>query len=381
MRKLITIICVLAGIMLGAGTGFCADTIKIGHPGDFSGVYSFYDVPVRDGARFAIQEINRAGGVLGRPMELIARDCRNDQGLGVRLTEELIRMGVVYIIGTTGDPIIAQGTVACAAGIPISTGDGTAPTLVADMGPCAFHLAMSDNVQGAVAAKYAYDQGYRNAYVIQSTEIPYTKNLPMYFKAAFEKLGGKVLGIEQYRIDAGDYSAQVTKIANLKRTPDVIFTPMFIPDTPIFMRQLRAAGVEIPVISSDGNHDESLMEAGKAVEGLVITTHGYPTPGSPFGDLWERYTQAQGKPPASVAIGVGYDEAYIVKTAIEKAGSAKPAAIIEALRNLKGFKGVMGEYTMDPQTRRSRKPVALLKVSGGKFKFIDQFYPDFVPNP
>jgi len=286
MKKILVTILLFSLIFMGGYPALATDTIKIGHPGDFSGPYSFYDSPVRKGAELAIEEINQAGGVLGKKLELIAQDCRNDQGLGVRLAEEMIQDGVVYLIATTGDPALAQGSVACASDTPISTGDGTAPTLVGDMGECAFQICMSDNIQGALAAEYAYKKGYRKAYMVYSTEIPYTKNLPTYFQKAFEKLGGKVLGYELYRIEAGDYSAQVTKLANLEQKPDFIFTPMFLPDTPVFLQQLRAAGIKTPVISTDGNHDASLLRSGPAAEGLVFTTHGYPAPGSRLEKLW-----------------------------------------------------------------------------------------------
>ena len=78
MRKLIVLMMIAGLILSGAQSAIAADTIKIGHPGDFSGVYSFYDSPVRDGALFAIDEINASGGVLGRKLELMARDSRND---------------------------------------------------------------------------------------------------------------------------------------------------------------------------------------------------------------------------------------------------------------------------------------------------------------
>ena len=232
-----TLIAPLLAVMLllcAAGPAPAADTIKIGFVGDFSNVYSFYDVPLRDGARLAVEEINAAGGVLGKKLELVVRDGRNDQGASVRMTEELIRDGAIYMIPTTGDPAVAQGLIACQHKVPVSTGDGTAPTLVGDMGPCAMQWCISDNVQGAVSAQFAYEKGFRKIFMVLSTEIPYTKNLPQYFKKAFEKLGGTIIGEEQYRIDSGDYSAQVTKIANLKEKPDAIFTPMFLPTPPFF---------------------------------------------------------------------------------------------------------------------------------------------------
>jgi branched-chain amino acid transport system substrate-binding protein len=354
--------------------------IKIGFAGDFSDVFSFYDLPMRDGAQLAIDEINAAGGVLNRKLELISKDGKNDQALTVQLTQELVDEGVVYMIGTTGFPNIAQGQLACKNNIPISTGDGTPPTHVVDIGECAFQLVMSDNVQGAVAAEYAYSLGYRTAYLLRSTEQPYTKNLPSYFQKAFENLGGKVLGEEQFRINAGDYSVVATNLANLDPKPDVIFTPMYIPDTPVFMRQLRGAGVEIPVLGADGNDDPSLLTAGASVEGLVFTTHASPAPGSKLAEFNAKYEKVTGNPPASVVVAIGYDEIYILKQVIESQKAADSAAIMKGLAELKGFKGITGTVDMT-ETRRAAKPVALVKVENGAFVFVNQFYPVYVPEP
>jgi branched-chain amino acid transport system substrate-binding protein len=336
---------------------------------------------MRDGAQFAIDEINKAGGVLGNQLVLISKDGKNDQALTVQLTEELVSEGVVYMIGTTGFPNIAQGKVACKNKIPISTGDGTPPTHVGDIGECAYQLVMSDNVQAAVAAQYAYKIGYRTAYMLRSTEQPYTNNLPTYFQKTFEKMGGKVLGEEQFRINAGDYSVVATKLASLNPKPDVIYTPMYIPDTPVFIRQLRGAGVEIPVLGADGNDDSSLLSAGATVEGLVFTTHASPAPGSKLADFNAKFEKTTGKPPASVVVAIGYDEIYILKQVIESQKAADSAAILKGLSGLKGFQGVTGSVDMNASTRRAEKPVALVKVENGAFRFVEQFYPDYVPEP
>ena len=100
---------------------------------------------------------------------------RNDVAEAAKVTQQLIDDGAVYLIGTVGDGILAEGQVACATGVPISTGLGTAPTLVGDMGECAYQLVMSDNIQAAVLAEYAIAEGYETAYVLGSNEIPYTQ--------------------------------------------------------------------------------------------------------------------------------------------------------------------------------------------------------------
>src|SRR5581483_9332364 len=125
----------------------------------------------------------------GYQLELKTIDMRNDVAEGSTVTQQLLDEGAKYLIGTTGDGFLAEASVACATGIPISTGDGTAPTLVSDAGPCAFQWVMSDNVQGATLAEWALQQGYQTAYVIGSSEIPYTKNLPTYFTEVFEAGG------------------------------------------------------------------------------------------------------------------------------------------------------------------------------------------------
>lgn len=357
-----------------------AEPIKIGYVGDFSEIYAYYDQPLLDGALFAIEEINAAGGVLGRPLELIWRDNRNDVSQGSRATQEVLDEGIAYMIGTTADSFLAQAQLVCEAGLPYSTGDSTAPTLTQDI-PCAYQLVMSDNVQGAVAAEYALQQGYGTAYLLGSEEIPYTANLPGYFREVFEAGGGEVVGEDSYQIGAGDYSAQVTKIANLDPAPDVIFTPMFIPDTPVFLRQLEQAGVDVPVISTDGNHDAALLETGAgALDGFVFTTHAFPAEGTPLADFDARYEEETGEPPVSVVVGVGYDEIHALAAAIEAAGSADPAAIAEAISTVV-WEGVTGTIRMNPDTRRAEKEVTLVRLDGDVMTYVDAFYPSTVPEP
>lgn len=364
----------------GSGSG---GTFQIGFPGDFSSTYAFYDEPIKEGAQFAVDQINAAGGIDGTMLELKAVDQRNDVAETSKLTQQLIDGGASYLIGTTGDGILAAGSIACGANIPISTGDGTAPTLVTDMGPCAYQLILSDNVQGATLARFALEQGYASAYVIGSTEIPYTKNLPTYFTQAFEQGGGQVVGTDSYKIGAGDYSAVVTKVANADPVPDMIFTPMFVPDTQVFLRQLRQAGVTTPVLSTDGNLDPSLSDAGaEALNGFTFTASACPAaPDNPkIQQFFEDYAAQYGKEPSSVIAALGYDEIYILKQVIESGGT-DPAAIIEGLKTV-SYDGVTGQVTMDPTTRRAQKSASVVQMDGTDFTCLGQpGYPAFVPNP
>ena len=362
----------------GAASG---DPIVIGFPADLTTDWAYYDSPMQEGAQFAVDQINENGGVLGRPLELQTVDMRNDVAEAAKVTQQLIDDGAVYLIGTVGDGILAEGQVACAANIPISTGLGTAPTLVGDMGECAYQLVMSDNIQAAVLAEYAIAEGYETAYVLGSNEIPYTKDLPVFFADAFENGGGTVVGTDQYKIGAGDYSAVVTKLANIDPAPDAVFTPMFIPDSVVFLRQLRQAGLTMPVLSTDGNADAALLDAGeKAIDGLTFSNSVCTAEGDPdVQTFYDDYRAANGSDPSSYVAVIGYDEVNLVADAMEQAGSAEPAAVIEQLAST-DYTGISGHVVMDPTTRRADTPAALIQMDGTEFTCLEQpGFPAYVP--
>lgn len=366
----------------GGDGGASGEPIIIGFPADLSTDWAYYDAPMEEGAQFAVDQINEDGGVLGRPLELRTVDMRNDVARGAQVTQELIDEGAVYLIGTVGDGILAEGSVACGVGVPISTGLGTAPSLVGDMGECAYQLVMSDNIQAAIMAEYALEQGYDSVYVIGSSEIPYTENLPVYFQDALENGGGSVVGTDEYKIGAGDYSAVVTKIANADPAPDAIYTPMFIPDTNVFLRQLRQAGVTTPVLSADGNADPALLDAGeRAIDGLTFTNSVCTAEGDPaVKQFYADYNARYGEDPSSYVAVIGYDEVNIAASVIEAQDSAEPSAIIDALSQV-DYTGISGHLTMDPETRRADKPAALLQMDGTEFTCLGQpDFPAYVPS-
>ncbi len=369
----------------GDGGGEEAKVFKIGYSADLSGGYSSYDTPIRDGAQFAVDEINAAGGVAGMQLELIVKDNKNDKPLAVQTTQELLDEGIGYLIGTTSDHVTACNRLAAEVEVPSDTGDGTAPNLPKDCGEWTFQYIMADNLQGASMANYCYTElGYRTAYLLKSPDVAYSNNLPLYFKEVFEKLGGEVVGISDYKLEAGDFSAQVTKIKGTSPAPDMIYTPMFLPDTPVFLKQLRAAGVEIPVVSGEANDTKDVLSAGpKALDGMIMPTFGYPEPGTPLADFFAKYEETTGSEPETVIVANGYDIIYILKAALEKTGGEGGMALRDAIAELSGVEvATTDNFVMDPVTRQAKREITLIKMEGDVFTYVQQLpYPDYVPEP
>jgi branched-chain amino acid transport system substrate-binding protein len=328
---------------------------------------------------FAVDEINAAGGPV--TVELVSKDNQGDQSLALTTTQELLDDGVMIQVMTTAESGPAVGQLVAAAGGVMTTGGQTAPAIVRDGGERVVAFVFGDNGQASAAADYACQQGYTSVYLISSPEIPYTKDMGPFFADAFSNIcGGTVAGEDTYKIGQTEYGAVVTKIQNNDPQPDVIFTPMFVPDSGAFLKQLRSSGVEIPVISTDGNDTTLLADSGgSAVDGLVYTTHAFPSAGSPMEEFVAAFTEATGEAPESNTFeAIGRDNIYALVEAAEAAGSTEPDAMLEGILGLTDVPLLTGNMTMDPETRIPIKEVTLVKMEGTEFTFQDAITPSYI---
>jgi branched-chain amino acid transport system substrate-binding protein len=156
---------------------------------------------------------------------------------------------------------------------------------------------------------------------------------------------------------------------------------MFIPDSAVFLRQLRQAGVTVPVLSTDGNGDAALLDAGEnAIDGLTFSNSVCTAEGDPdIQAFYDDYSARYGNDPSSYVAVIAYDEVKVIADAIENAGSAEPDAIIEQLAQV-DYTGISGRIEMDPDTRRANKAVALVQMDGTDFTCLEPpDFPDYVP--
>ena len=166
-----------------------------------------------DGFAVAIDEINAAGGIAGKyKVEVETRDNRSDNAQNAIVTQDLIDQGVnLLLVACDSSMVHATAELIVAAQIPAISTCSSSPTLPMTGHGFIFANAVTDNVQGAAQAEYAWSQGYKNAYLLRSPDIEYTQ-MPLYFAEAFKKLGGTVVGESIYALSQPDFSAEVTKI-------------------------------------------------------------------------------------------------------------------------------------------------------------------------
>lgn len=353
-------------------------TLVIGYAAGLTGALAPYDGPASKGIQLAVDKINAKGGIDGRwKIDLRVQDMRSDPAQGAVVAQSLIDGGAQLLITPCdADPSVAVGQIAQKAKIPAISSCASTPTLPSAVGDDMFMASMGDNAQATVEADYAIEQGYRTAYLLGSPDAAYTQKIPEYFKQVFTAKGGSIIGEGTFKLGAQDFSAEVTKIKNLSPQPDVIQTSAWIPDAPTFIKQLRAAGVQTPVIGADALDSPELISAGGAsVEGVVFSTHGFPTPGSPLETFYQDYQAKFGQPADTVFIGVGADAIAIIEAAVTQAGSIDPATVRDAIDNLQDVQGFTGPITFKGQSRIPLKQVSLVTVKDGKLALVRQVVP------
>ncbi|MEZ5829578.1 MAG: ABC transporter substrate-binding protein [Dongiaceae bacterium] len=377
----------LAALACFAGIGSAAaddNTLVIGAAISKTGWDAPYDSPVMDGFAVAMDEINANGGIAGKyKVEVITADNRSDNAQNAIVTQDLIDQGVKLIIATCDSSMVhATAQLIVSAQLPAISTCSSSPTLPMTGNGYIFANAVTDNVQGAAQAEYAWGQGYKNAYLLRSPDIEYTQ-MPLYFAEAFKKLGGTVVGESIYALSQPDFSAEVTKIKQLDPQPDVIVTSAFEPDFPAFIRQLRGAGVKVPVVCGDGIDSPTTFALGEVVEGVVFTSSGFAAPGSPMEAYQKKYQAKYGKAPESIMDALGYDLAKIVEAAVTKADSIDPAKVRDALANLENVQGATAVISYKGGNGTPTRPVNVIRIDGGKRVLVSSKAPDpaIVPAP
>jgi len=376
----------LAG-MLVMSLALAAGTIKIGNAYNQTGAMSSLDVPASNGAKLAVKEINAAGGVLGMKLELVSYDGKTDPATITNMASQMINQDkVVAIAGfTDSDSALALGPIAQKAGIPFVTAGATSPQLPSQIGSEMFLACFGDNVQAAVGAEFVYKNlKGKTAYLVWDKGTEYTTLLGKYFKDAYAKAGGKLLGEDTYKSGDKNFSAQITKIKALAQKPDVLYIAAMPDDIGTVVKQFRQAGLTQPIVGGDGYDTPLLVQVGgKSADNVYFTTHALmdSTKGTPeVKKFIAAYKKEYGKDPDNAFAALGYDAIYLLADAIKRAGAADPAKITAALNQTKGLKTVTGAITF-AGSRVPQKAVTVIGVKNLKLNLAASMAPSYVPKP
>lgn len=343
-----------------------SDTIKLGVIGPLTGDYSFYGLQVEYGAQLAVDEINAAGGVLGKDLELFAYDSQGDPTLGVNAYNRLVTEDEIdaLIGGTFSGVTLAVKELSIEDNIPVLTPTATNPLVTLDA-PNVFRACYTDSYQGQVAAVFAKETlEVTKVAVLYNRDDAYSEGLATAFKDEF---GAVELDLS-FGASDDDYSSLLTQIKN--SDAEAVFLPAYVAEVGAILTQANDLGLDIPFIGGDG-WDGIEADYAAVAEGHYFGNHYAKTdPAQNVQDFITNFETEFEESPSALA-ALAYDAVYAMVEAMETAGSADADAVIAALADLAYADAITGSISFD-ENGDPIKAVTMIQVVGGEHVVVEK---------
>lgn len=331
--------------------------------------YAEYD-QLPQGVRMAVEEINANGGLLGgRPLRLIEADDFDSVREGRLVAQEFAEnTDMVAVIGHAWSYIsVPASPIYEFNGLVMLSPSSTSPELTRNGFQFIFRNVSSDEEIARQLAIYAESQGYARMTILHVND-PNGRQLANIFENEADRRGINVVDRRSYQGTNRNFR---TIIANWQMLDfDAIFIAGSNPEAAEFILQARTAGIEAPIMGSDGLDTSDLWNiAGEAAEGTVVVSHYHPdTPREQQQQFIEKYRQRYNTDPDTWA-AQGYDAVYLLAHAMTVAGSSRSEAIAQALHQTREWQGVTGPHTFNERGDVVGKPIILKILQNGAFDF------------
>src|ERR1700682_4757052 len=352
----------------GGGNVGAADTgvIKIGEVGSMTGTEATFGTSSHNGIQLATDEVNNAGGIKGKKIQVIALD---DQGKPEEAATAATRLisseHVTALLGEVASTrSLFMAPKAQAAKVPMVSPSSTNPK-VTQVGDYIFRACFIDPFQGYVMAKFTHDNlKLAKAAILRDVRNDYSVGLAQNFTEAFTKMGGKIVANESFSTGDVDFKAQLTNAKTAH--PDLLYVPAYYGDVALIARQAREAGITVPLGGGDGWDSEKLYEIGGAALGGSYFSNHYlaDSPSPRIQEFVAKFKQVYGGQVPDSLAAQAYDAAGMLYDAMKRANDVSGAGIPDALAQTKNYPGVTGDITMD-ENRNASKPAVVLKIAKG----------------
>lgn len=373
----LAIACAAAAAM-ASGAARSQDTIKIGVPVPLSGSYTSAGTDILNGAKLAAAKINKAGGLLGKQIELLPVDDACDADTAAQAAQKLVEAGVVAVAGGyCSSAALPELRVLHGAGIPYVLDASSNPQLTEKGWNNVFRVIGRDDEQGPFAAKFMKDALHAKRVAVINDNTTYAKGLADNAVAALKREGVDVVYDEAVTPGQTDYAPTLTHIAKLKsgsgasNAPDVIYYTGYFSEAGVIVKQARQLGLKkdkVTFMGGDGTTDPTLIQtAGDAANGMIITTAPLPQFLSGAHAFVDEYTNAYGRAPGPYSV-YEYDALSVTAKAMADANSAKPADIVAALHKVSNYKGLTGDIGFDDKGDRNKAAYITIIVRDKAFK-------------
>lgn len=339
---------------------------------ELSGAVATYGSSIAEGIDLAVEEINEAGGINGIQIKVTKFDNKSDAAEATNGIIKLVNQdNVDAIIGAaTSGNTVAQVQIANEKETILLTPSGTAPIVTINedgsLNEYVFRTSYIDPFQGTIAANFAIEElGVKTAAIYADNASDYAKGLAAAFKETFEAAGGEIVAEEAYVAKDTDFRSTLTRINSAN--PEFVFIPGYYEEVGLIVAQAREIGLDVPLMGADGWDSPTLVElAGpEALNNTFITNHySSEDPDDIIQNFVTKFGEKYGGNKPNAFHALGYDSVYLLKDAIERAGSTDSVAIKDALEATENISLVSGNVTIDENHNPVKSATILEYVDG-----------------
>jgi branched-chain amino acid transport system substrate-binding protein len=264
-------------------------------------------------------------------------------------------------------------------GVPFVTSGATHPMLPKWVGDYMFMTPFGDDDQSFAIADFSVNKlGAKNVVVLTDNSMDFTKALSKFYKQRIKELGGNVVLEDFFMMGDKDFSAQIARLKNASPKADAVFISAIPNEAGLTVKQIREAGLSLPIVSGDGFDTELVtsVPGDKLANDVYFSTHTYREDNRPEVVAFVKaYEQEYGRPPENAFAALGFDAVGLIADAINRAGTTDGKALRAALAGTKGFKAVTGEITYSRPSGVPVKGVSIISVHDGKYKVEEVWFP------
>lgn len=343
-----------------------ATTVKIGGIGPLTGAYANYGLSEKNGAELAVKEINEAGGIAGKQIELSYQDSQGESESAVNAYGKLMDWGMEVSLGCvlSGE----NASVVAAArddDVLLITPSGSADKCI-DGNDKAFRVCFYNSYQGAAAAQYIKDNNMVDTVgILYQSDNDYSVGLYNAFVAKCGELGINIAETQTFTASTStDFSTQVSALVS--SGVKLVFIPLYAEEASTFLTQAHGKFADdvyfFGADGLDGILGKVEQDTSLANNVLMLTPFAADNPAENVQSFVKKYQEAYGATPDQFAADA-YDAIYVIKAAVEKAGSTSGAALASALTSLT-VEGVTGTMTWTADGNTNKPASAILYYDG-----------------
>jgi branched-chain amino acid transport system substrate-binding protein len=370
MKRMVGLVAVLAQAVLVAcgGGGEESNTIPIAVVGPVTGQYASFGIQMKNGADLAVEDLNEAGGVLGKKLDLDVGDDACDPKQAVAVANQMTGKGVALVAGhyCSGSSIPASKVYAESDMVQISPAS-TNPVFTDDRaGPNIYRVCGRDDQQGGVAGAYLAKNFADKNIAIVHDKTAYGKGLADEVKKALNAAGKQEALYEAITAGEKDYSALVSKLK--QAGIDVLFLGGYHTEAGLIVRQMRDQGLPTVLMGGDALITlEYWSITGPAGEGTLMTFSPDPRKNPAAAEVVKRFKEKGIEPEGYVLYTYAAIQAW--KQAVEKAASIGSADVVKALNDTE-FDTVIGKFKFNEKGDPNLPPYAVYRWSDGAYEEI-----------